>query len=165
LSYRAARVDYSRMLFDWDPDAGLSRLEQSFTAAIRASRARFVEHGALEALALDVVLPTRIRNAKQFLRPEARDDALETYIEYVLATGSARIDAAATSDEAAGAVMRALDDLHAYLTAHEIVTDGYAEAEAKLAARLESWPEDESHDTGASTLAGAANRSDLALAA
>jgi hypothetical protein len=125
--------------------------------------------------ALNGMQPLRILNARQNLDPSRVDAAVfEAYLHLLQASAEEKISDARDADGLAEAVLGALDELHGYLIAHELVADAYLEVDNAMAARIRSAGAPTEPETNGPTAAAAAttdpppaaaNQRDLALAA
>lgn len=155
-----------------DPVGELGRFRDRLLARLRSRQHEL--GGVTDArlrFAADTLSRARIRAAQLYLKrssTEAR--TLGSYLRY---NGDWALDELASgenADQLAEALLDALDSLHAYLLAHDLVGPGYEEAESALTERLlqaskEDYDEEVEEAQPLGNSAATAAKHNLALAA
>lgn len=118
--------------------------------------------------ALNVLLPIRERGTERYLRRDAINrEAFEEFIDVSERVAYRAIEAAATQDELADAIVSVLENVHSYLLAHELVSVDYKKIERVLAHHMqpEAVRESQDEEPEPSPTNGHRDGSHLALAA
>src|SRR5437764_935698 len=121
-----------------DPIVELGRFRASLLTAVRARQHTLGSGVTSERLrfAADTLARVRVRGAQLHLK---RSMVVGTVFgEFLRCSSGIAVEAIAlaeTADDLADALLDALDSLHTYLLTHELVDDGYQEAEAALVKR------------------------------
>ncbi len=166
---RTGRFDIGRLgerfATTYDPSTAVEAFGRALLRAA-ATRVKVIGDGLSENLdfALGVLHPVRIRSIATFMDAgRVHTNVLTNYVGVLRADMERRIAAADDVDSVADVVVQALDDLHAYVLAHELVSDGYREAERRMFSHLEGG----SHrrDSEAGEVAVSSPEAVLALAA
>ncbi len=161
--------DYLELLRRVDSSVELRRFESQLrqVAARRAHELSVFDDEAVQ-FAVNVLLPSRLRSAAQHLIREAVDaEALAGFLRCTTEVGAEQFAASDGAEDLADAVTGALDGLHSYLIAHNLVNDAYLARERAFAARLLGAaisPEDVP-PVQPDRVAESAAKNDLALAA
>lgn len=162
--------DYSKLLRRAaDSSVELRRFESQLReVAVRRAHELSVFDDEAVQFAVNVLLPSRLRSAAQHLIREAVDaEALAGFLGCSTEVGVEQLAASDGAEDVADAVTGALDGLHSYLIAHNLVNDAYLTAERAFAARLLSaaTPPEDVPPAQPDSVAESAAKNDLALAA
>jgi hypothetical protein len=112
-----------------------SQIEEFGRALASASQARLDtlrdKESDLFASATRSLLPSRIGLSVVYLRPQnpVQADALHDFIYMTRTLTLAAIEVAESADQVGEAVLQGLDDLHAFLLEHQVVTEEYLQSE------------------------------------
>jgi hypothetical protein len=159
------------LLRAYDPVLEFNQFSRAISAAARMRERELGGSSAALRFALEGILPWRIRNAQQNVEPERVDsEAFANYLRLLQSTTDKRIAVAPSPDELAEVVFGALDELHGYLLAHELVSELYMAAEEMIAGMYagddnDRAPEPAKNEERTSPVPSSANQHDLALAA
>jgi hypothetical protein len=148
----------------FDPLAELGRYERHLLGTTRARQHALEDDSAALSFALHTLLAVRMRGLSRHLRTEAiEQDALQGFLAQSLELATSAMSDVEDADSLADVVTTALDEIHSYFLAHDLVTTGYLEGERELARRLLEEPPDDNMPGNGQMVAR--SNAELALAA